>query len=488
MIDVRRYAVEIAPAAGGLRTARLSNLGAAYHTRFARTGRTADLEMAVEVGRFAALVSAAQDAEHAAVLSNLATALYPMWQLTPKPAILVELVKQWRAAVAATPRNDPRRAERVIGLADALLARFDGDRDVATVDEAVTWYRQAVGDTRVGQPVRATALARLDHALRVRHARTGSAADRGERALLGALLAAPDATPAPHHDPRSGVEPRTARPHGPGRGIVVGISITETDNGYSFGGSSARIRTVALYWDTVVLVSGNGVGNRPDPRLRIVAGFDELVPALERAGIVEPLHRDMYHPAWNPAGPVIDHSRVLGVPMGEYVKLTGDLLYQTAVELNTSDPGTWSTGCPLNSPTMRTEPDDAMRSALLLTITLPAPPEDAPAERIIEFRQRHAEPVAALWAAIRGLATASAATVDALLDELRSRLAEAGQLVDATFGASVRQRMHVVLHEPDEQADLPAGADDDGPRLSRVRVSSRLLLAGRVPDFAYLFE
>ena len=126
---------------------RMSNLGVALETRFARTGDLADLNEAVQVDRDAVAATPSYHQDGAGRRSNLALALRARFERTDDLADLDEALNVGREALAATPTDDRHWAERLSNLGVALHARFERTGNLADLTEAIQADRDAITAT-----------------------------------------------------------------------------------------------------------------------------------------------------------------------------------------------------------------------------------------------------------------------------------------------------------------------------------------------------
>ena len=386
-----------------------------------------------------------ENPDRADVLSNVFNSLQVKWLRSDQEAVLAELIARGRDAVEATEDDDPYRADRLSALSGALLSRFERQRGETDADEAVKLCRQAIGATVAGQPSRTHALVKLRRTLQARLDHTGSSADPDEPAVLDRLMSSAESDLAQEpRQPRSGV-PGTA---GSGsaapagelvRGIVISDMITRSDEGgYIFSGENTSVRAVALYWDKAAWVYGNGAGYREEDGLRFVTGLRADGKDLERAGFLELVRRNVYHPAWDLGESAVDHGRILGVPIPEFAVMAEDRIRSMAIELNDDNASeSWSIGQVTSYITKLPDPRTATRPALLLTMALPVPPDDIPVGHILDFRQRHRESLLGVRRAIENVANPAGADVSAALDDLRRCLSD----VDRRLGDAFAQKM-----------------------------------------------
>jgi len=507
VVSVRRHALEITSPTDQSWPGRLSNLGIAFGRLFERTGRIADLDMAIEVGRIAAMATLPENPDRAGVLFNVFNALQAKWRRSGQEAILTEMIERGRDAVEATKDDDRYRADRLSALSGALLSRFERQRGEADADEAVKRGREAIGATVAGEPSRIDALVRLRRTLQARLDHAGSSADRDELAALDRLMSpAEDNLAQEPRRPRSGVPGTTgdgwAVPAGElVRGIVISGTITSNDEGgYSFSGENTGVRAVALYWDKAVWVYGNGMGYRKEDELRFVTGLRSDGSDLERAGFLQLVRRDVYHPAWDLGEPTVDHGRVLGVPIPELAVMAEDRIRGMAIELNDDNASeSWSIGQATSDITELPDPRTETRPALVLTMALPVPPDDIPVGHILDFRQRHRESLLGVRRAIENVANPAGADVSAALDDLRRCLSRVDRQLGDAFAQRWAQHTQVVLVARDAiqypaTALTEVGPDalsrlkvECTPLLSQVPVRLTLLMPGHIADFSYVF-
>lgn len=517
LVDVRRRIVEIAPFDDQSRPAKLSELGNAFKARYGLAHRDSDLEMAVEVGRLAALMTPPDDPHRDAILWNLSNALYAMWQHSGKEKILAETIKRRRVVVDATDRESPYRASRLLGLSEVLLRHFERTRSESDGDEAVQFARQGISFTGPWEPARRTGLSQLRSSLQTRLEHAGSPADKEELVALdrfasgNAVMLGESAvsgrTPA---EPPDLVAPGSVT-----RGIVIGGRSSYTaDGGFSLSGTNPSARAAALYWDKLVWVYGNGMGQHGmgqehEDGLRITVGLEPDVRELRELGHIQFVRRDVYHPCWDPHGPSVDHGHILGMSAQEFVSLEDIRIDRTAAEFNRGQPGeTWSAGH-LVSPVRATFLDASAESAsaLLLTMALPVPPLDLAVSAVLEFRQHNRELLVAFHDQIADLARSTADDVGDRLRDLRDSLAE----IDARLARESTEQWtritRVVLggnggtrsselagflggqtpYTPYAES-LPAPTPGSMPLLTVVTVSPRMIAPGKMPDFHYLFD
>jgi hypothetical protein len=153
--------LEIAAARSDIqnRSRCLSNLAVALRARYHATGRTDDLDRAVEAARAAVAVTAPGDPERGRYLSNLAVASQARYELTRNADELDAAVDAARAAVEHIADDHPDRADRLAILAATLLqaqgqddtaigvlreaAQHSASRSAARVSAAQSWARSA---------------------------------------------------------------------------------------------------------------------------------------------------------------------------------------------------------------------------------------------------------------------------------------------------------------------------------------------------------
>lgn len=192
-------------------------LAAFLTTAHERTGRTEDLDRAIELARSVISDGAASPAELHAARGNLAAALLNQFvrfsdrgalgesidlycqqviergraadhanlgaahltrfEITADPADLEIAIKHAREAVRLTPESDTSYAPRLSNLAGALRAQFDETGDDSQLNEAVMLAELAVRVTPLEEPERARRLSNLCAALSTRFEVHGTSAD-----------------------------------------------------------------------------------------------------------------------------------------------------------------------------------------------------------------------------------------------------------------------------------------------------------------------
>jgi tetratricopeptide (TPR) repeat protein len=168
---------------------------------FERTGDDVTLREAVRVGRQAIAAPPTPPAGSAdsVALTSLATSLRLLYQFTGDTVALWEAVSVGRAAVAKLPAGDSRRSDRagpLNNLGIALLELGQRTGDTGALAEAVQVHQDAVAASRPDDPGRVRRLSNLGNALRVLGTRTRNADVLTEAAQAGRDALA--ATPADH--------------------------------------------------------------------------------------------------------------------------------------------------------------------------------------------------------------------------------------------------------------------------------------------------
>jgi tetratricopeptide (TPR) repeat protein len=163
-----------------IRSAAANGLGVALWSRYERFGDLSDLNRAIDLFREAlAMYPDEQTPATPSFHANLAGVLRQRWRRTGSVTDLDESVVEIRAALAMTSPGDPRRSWRLNNLADGLFALSLRHDDSSALAEAVDLLRQAVECAGPGDDV-AGMLANLAEALRLRYRSTGGR----HRALL----------------------------------------------------------------------------------------------------------------------------------------------------------------------------------------------------------------------------------------------------------------------------------------------------------------
>jgi tetratricopeptide (TPR) repeat protein len=135
----------------------LSNMGAAFRTRYARMYNGDDLDEAVRYGRLAVEALTASGGQRGSILSNLGSSLTMLCAAGGDREVLDEAIGVHRAAVAATGAEHADRAGRLSALARALRIRFESTRSADDLAEAITTYRAAMTVRSAGPAERGSA-------------------------------------------------------------------------------------------------------------------------------------------------------------------------------------------------------------------------------------------------------------------------------------------------------------------------------------------
>jgi hypothetical protein len=528
MVDVYRRIVEITSATDPSMPAKLSNLGASFYSKYSRSDLSSDLEMAVEIGRFAILIASPDDPHRGVMLWSLSNALHDMWRRSGKEKLLNETVKRRREALAGTPEDSSYRAIRLQGLSDILLASFGHSLKISDIDESVQLARQAIAFTPFGSRVRGDALVQLRRALQARLDHAGATVDREELVSLDrfthhgdAVLSGSAANLVVNHALEINDRVPAASAGPVVRGVVIGghSSLTE-GGGYSLSGTNVCIPAAALYWDKLAWTYGNGMGQhgmgeQHEEGLRIVVGLDPAAKELKDLKHLEFTRNDVYQPSWDPKTATVDHGRILGVPIDEFVALEDVRIDSTALEFNDRYTGeSWSAGHVFsekvtNAVSELADLDAPRSSALLLTIALPVPSPDMPIATVLEFRRCNHGYLTAFHDALADLVHSTAADAGGRLEDLQRRLAEISRLLGQECAQRWARTTQIVLGVGDETwsansaafleayrgkstyapyaGSLPKPTLDQLPLLSLFKVSRGKLLPNRVTDFYYLF-
>ena len=180
----------------------LANLGADLRTRYERTGRTADLAEAIEVLRASVAMSPAGDSRKARRSENLFHVLYMQYERTGEAKYLDETLTIGQEMLAATPSQSPGRIERMANFSVALSAQYERTNALSHLDEAIEIDREVVAAIQPGSPELGRYLNNLGVDLRVRHDHTGDEGDLAEAIRI--MRAAVQATPVEdfHRGPR----------------------------------------------------------------------------------------------------------------------------------------------------------------------------------------------------------------------------------------------------------------------------------------------
>jgi TPR repeat protein len=165
-------------------------------TRFARTGREADLEEAIRVFQQAVKATPPDSPGMPGYLNNLGAVLSDRFERTGREADLEEAIRVSQQAVKGTPPDSPDLPSSLNNLGGCLSTRFARTGREADLEEAIRVHQQAVKATPPDSPDLPARLNNLGIGLRERFARTGREADLEEAILvyrrackLGALSA-----------------------------------------------------------------------------------------------------------------------------------------------------------------------------------------------------------------------------------------------------------------------------------------------------------
>jgi tetratricopeptide (TPR) repeat protein len=236
-----RASAESPPADAVERSAMLTNLGSALHTRFVRRGTAEDLDAAIATF---ARVPRSEKLSFARARGNLAVALADRYQLrgderdldaaieaaersvdlTPaespeaparrahlagllvdrhdrlgSPQDLRLAVEQFTLAADTTPATSPERATRDGDLGTVLLAVYQSTGDLTDLDLSVAAHRRAVEAPIYERGDRAVRLDQLGTSLRTRARRTGDAAEAAEAVAVHDRAVALTGATAPEH-------------------------------------------------------------------------------------------------------------------------------------------------------------------------------------------------------------------------------------------------------------------------------------------------
>ena len=195
-IDAMRAALEASRDQACDRATDLSNLCDALRIRSELLGDEGDLAAAIQAGREALRAAPETDPGRMYYLNSLAGVLLVRYRESKKTTDLGEAIDLVRAAILATPADHPERPAYLSNLAVALHDRYSETGDLSDLSESVRAHREAVAATAPGHPERARHLATLGRAMRRLYEYTSNPADLGE--AVKALRDAVQATPAGH--------------------------------------------------------------------------------------------------------------------------------------------------------------------------------------------------------------------------------------------------------------------------------------------------
>ncbi|GIH10963.1 hypothetical protein Rhe02_90300 [Rhizocola hellebori] len=511
LVAVRREILTLATDDDVDQAAYRSNLGWSLLTRFALSEQSPDLDEATAHCRQAASRIPEGDERQSAILMNLVKAL----ELHDgDPTSFDEAIEIRRRVLNLVSYNDIRYPTLVGGLADRLLMRLGRQGDLMDADETVKLRRKLVSMTAAGSAARYQSVESLREAVRARFRHTESAADAAELAALNEV-GSTSRWEVQSRQPKSLPAPVPMK-----RGILTcGAMQVTARGGFTFSGRNDSLRAIALYWDKAIWAYGNGFGYMDESGAgeegnRMTVGFPEEARDLERSGFLTRMRRDMYHPAWDPGG-AFGEGLVMGIPVNEFAELAAERLRTLAIEMNRSnDTEQWSVGHSISTSNTTPDPDDPAGArehlSLRLTMALPVPADEVPIERILEFRQRREDSLAALRRGIRNLTSSPDVDLHDLLDDVRLRLQEIDRLLSETFVQRWAHRTRVVLGIEDagnsaivgalgeiigQSLHLPTGVGalaglgvNSVLHLAQKRVAPQFLLPERVSDFFYLYE
>jgi tetratricopeptide (TPR) repeat protein len=178
-------------------------LGIALNARYERTGELSDLDSAVVSFRCALDATPANHPDRAVTLACLCASLRTRFERLGDAADLDRAIAAGHEAVAGTPVGHPSRGAAFSHLGAILAARFERTSNLRDLDEAVAFDREAVAIDREAvaagaatDPNRGSWLSNLGDHLRARFERTGALTDLDEAIDVGRK--AVDATPAGH--------------------------------------------------------------------------------------------------------------------------------------------------------------------------------------------------------------------------------------------------------------------------------------------------
>ncbi|MFJ1969177.1 CHAT domain-containing protein [Streptomyces sp. NPDC087903] len=171
----------------------VTNAAAAYSTRYAHTGNTADLDRAIELGNRAAAYS--DDPNYPTILSNLGTAYWTRYERAGRSADLDRAIEILARARSTTPPADPNRPTILSNLAAAHHTRHERTGALDDLDRAIE-----IGHaTTASAEPHAAHLSNLGIALFARYERAGNRADLDRAIEIGdrARAAGPDSVHLP---------------------------------------------------------------------------------------------------------------------------------------------------------------------------------------------------------------------------------------------------------------------------------------------------
>jgi len=154
-VELYQQAVELTGQSSS-RSAHLNNLATGLIDRYQRSGRSDDLNTAIDALREAVTMAVDDDA-----LSNLGVALTYRFESDGQLVDLDEAIERLRLSVQTTPPGSVDRGRRMSALATALRYRFERGRDQQDLELAVAADREAVRCTAVNSPEYADALGNL---------------------------------------------------------------------------------------------------------------------------------------------------------------------------------------------------------------------------------------------------------------------------------------------------------------------------------------
>lgn len=180
-----------------VRGAALNGLGVALWSRYERSGAPADLDAAVDLFRDAlALYPDERTPATPSFHANLSGVLRLRWRSTRSEADLLASVDEIRCSVAATSPSDRRMCWRLNHLADGLLSVALHHDDSSALREAVGLFRQALDQAGPGDDV-AGLRSNLGEALRLDYLSGGGR----DRSLLDDAVAQARQALAASRDP-----------------------------------------------------------------------------------------------------------------------------------------------------------------------------------------------------------------------------------------------------------------------------------------------
>jgi CHAT domain-containing protein len=176
----------------------LNILGQALHDRCRQTGSTAHLDEAIHVSRAAVAAAGPDHPFYAVTRSDLGGLLRNRFERTGAMADLDEAIRLYLIAATAASDDERNRGVLLSRLGLGLRTRFEHTGVLADLDEAIRLYRAAITATPDDQPNRAVFQSNLGIALRTRYNRTGALADLDEAVRLyrAAITATPEGHPA----------------------------------------------------------------------------------------------------------------------------------------------------------------------------------------------------------------------------------------------------------------------------------------------------